>query len=403
LIANPAIAQQGRTVVTTEQSASILVFPKVIADGTRDTIIQITNTSNDTRQAHCFYVNGAPTTPGLPPGLLNPPLCTETDFDIVLTKQQPTHWVVSTGRFTNPAVEACSNTTTCCALTDGKCPDYTEPSGGKINPACCDAGLNLSRVPPVAPDFTGELKCIEVEATGLPIPGNAFKGEATIEDIATGDVSKYNAIGIKGSDVNDLDPVLCLGSPTATDPSGLCPGNAREYAGCPTTWLFDHAATGAPDPVVEDQICPSTGPCSSVSTNLTVVPCTENFETQALTSITLQFEIINEFEESFSVSTSFACWASFDLGASSGSLLPGITDWFTAGALGSEVLQTRIRSLRPPVAPPGGPGIMAVIEETHNDLENGLTARSAQNGHMVGESNVMDLITIPTGQGFGTE
>ena len=30
--------------VTTERSASILVFPRVISDGTRDTIIQITNT-----------------------------------------------------------------------------------------------------------------------------------------------------------------------------------------------------------------------------------------------------------------------------------------------------------------------------------------------------------------------
>ena len=101
LIAKPAVAQR-KTVVTTEQSASILVFPKVIADGTRDTIIQITNTSNNMRHAHCFYVNGAPTIPGLPPGSLNPPLCTETDFDIWLTRQQPTHWVVSTGRLEQP-------------------------------------------------------------------------------------------------------------------------------------------------------------------------------------------------------------------------------------------------------------------------------------------------------------
>ena len=56
--ARPAAAR-----VTTEQSASILVFPKVIADGTRDTIIQITNTSNNMRHAHCFYVNGALTNP----------------------------------------------------------------------------------------------------------------------------------------------------------------------------------------------------------------------------------------------------------------------------------------------------------------------------------------------------
>ena len=38
------------------------------------------------------------------------------------------------------------------------------------------------RVPPVVPDFTGELKCIEVDASGFPVPGNALKGEATLED-----------------------------------------------------------------------------------------------------------------------------------------------------------------------------------------------------------------------------
>ena len=33
--------------VTVEEGVSILIFPKVIADGTRDTVIQITNISND--------------------------------------------------------------------------------------------------------------------------------------------------------------------------------------------------------------------------------------------------------------------------------------------------------------------------------------------------------------------
>jgi hypothetical protein len=388
--ANPAVAQPG-TIITTEQSASILVFPKVIADGSRDTIIQITNTSNNMRHAHCFYVNGAPTDPTLPPGALNPPLCTETDFDIWLTLQQPTHWVVSTGRWTNPAVESCSNTTSCCALNDGSCPDSTEPSGGKVNPACCDAGFNLSAIPPVAPDFTGELKCIEVDSSGAPESGNALKGEATIEDIATGDVSKYNAIGIQGNDNNNGDDVLCLGSANASDEQ--CP-RGPEYAGCPATWVLDHAATEAPDPVVDQQPFCTSSPCSDVRTNLTVVPCTENFESQALTTITLQFSVCNEFEQCLSASTPFSCWASFDLGAPNTALIPGISDIFNAGTLGGELAQTFMRSA---AGTPGG--VLAVIEETHNDTENGLTARSAQNGHMIGEVNVMDLLTIPTGQG----
>src|ERR1700690_2375820 len=102
LVVSGAQAQVVINPPTTEQSASILVFPKVIADGTRDTIIQITNTSNNMRLTHCFYVDGALTNTSLPAGPQNPPLCTEIDFDIVLTKQQPTHWVVSTGRLNNP-------------------------------------------------------------------------------------------------------------------------------------------------------------------------------------------------------------------------------------------------------------------------------------------------------------
>ena len=391
LVAQPAVAQVTRkTVVTTEQSASILVFPKVIADGSRDTIIQITNTSNNMQHAHCLYVNGAPTTPGLPPGLLNPPLCTEIDFDIWLTRQQPTHWVVSTGRLYNPGDSSCTASTKCCALTGGSCPGDTDVSGSD-DADCCDAGFDPGHVPPVAPDFTGELKCILVDSSGAPYSGNSLKGEATLEDIATGDVSKYNAIGIQGNDNQNGDDVLCLGSSTAGN--DLCP-TGSEYAGCPVEWRLDHPATGAPDPVVEQQPFCASSPCSGVSTNLTIVPCTENFETQALTAITLQFLVINEFEQSFTTSTSFACWGSFDLGAPSGSPLPGISDWFTASALGSETLQTRIRSA---AGTPGG--VLAVIEETHQDTINSLTARSAQNGHMIGELNVMDLVTIPIGQG----
>ena len=157
--------------VTTEKSASILVFPKVIADGTRDTVIQITNTSNSMVHAHCFYVNGALTFPELPPGAINPPLWIETDFDIWLTKQQPTHWVVSKGRLVNAADQPCTNNAASVEMSSGL------PSGGFYN--CNDAGLDPGRVPPVVDYFTGELKCIEVDPSGAPLSGNHLKGEAT--------------------------------------------------------------------------------------------------------------------------------------------------------------------------------------------------------------------------------
>ena len=66
-----ALASVARAEVSTDVSGSVLVFPKVVFDGggaeDRDTIIQISNTSNNMVHAHCFYVNGALTDPLAPP------------------------------------------------------------------------------------------------------------------------------------------------------------------------------------------------------------------------------------------------------------------------------------------------------------------------------------------------
>ncbi len=391
ILAQPAVAR-----VTTEQSASILVFPKVIADGTRDTVIQITNTSNNMRHAHCFYTNGAPTVQGLPVGPLNPPLWTEIDFDIWLTKQQPTHWVVSTGR--RDSIEA-----TCRGAATNPGLNCNPTDSGTPNADCCDAGFDPGRVPPVVPDFTGELKCIEVDGSGFPVAGNAFKGEATLEDIATGDVSKYNAIGLKGFDTNNMDGTLCLGGGV----SSACPTGA-EYEACPQSWILDHPAVGASDAAIDNNpnVCNTPGQCSSVSTNLTVVPCTQNYETQSPPPVTLQFAITNEFEQTFSASTTVACWASYNLGdiASTTNPFGGINPIFLTENVGGSTLQTRVRSAS------GTPrGIMAVIEETHVQCPAGNTgcaggaanavARSAQNGHnSFADQAGQDVITIPAEQ-----
>jgi hypothetical protein len=401
--ARPAAAR-----VTTEQSASILVFPKVIADGTRDTIIQITNTSNNMRHAHCFYVNGALTNTAAPPGLLNPPLCTEIDFDIWLTKQQPTHWVVSTGRLDNPLDKPCR--------VNGRLQNCAPSTTGGDAADCCDAGYDPGHVPPVVPDFQGELKCIEVDASGFPVPGNALKGEATLENLADGDVSKYNAIGLKGFDTNNMDGTLCLGGGVVDNsqctgrlaPFSCCTGvgtgncncpSGAEYEACPAAWILDHPSIGAADPVVTEQsFCTDSsgatinGCISSVSTNLTVVPCTENFETQSPQPITLQFVITNEFEQQLSASTTFQCWASLDL--------EDVSSAFTVGFVGGNILQTRMRSAT------GTPfGVMAVLEETHTDsftissTTTSFAARSAQNAHTTFQDQVgPDIITIPADQ-----
>jgi len=407
--------------VTTERSASILVFPKVIANGTRDTIIQITNTSNSMVHAHCFYVNAAPADAELPPDpLLNPPLWQEIDFDIWLTKQQPTHWVVSRGRAVNPQDPTCDR------LTD--------------NYLCPDAGLDPGRVPPLPEDFVGELKCVEVDASGAPISGNHLKGEATIitldvcgphnlcdgdgslcmtdndceigdfcapggntcelsflECTTTGDCveglvdeAKYNGIGIIGNENNNGDSVLCLGG----EASDQCQTGA-EYDACPETWIVNHQAYGSQDLVL--------GEGSFVATNLTIVPCEQNYETQDPESVTLQLLTYNEFEQVLSSSTTLTCWADLKL--------TDINNLFRRATLASDFAQTFIR-------PSGGTqsGILLVGTETHY---LGLAGReiaavgvpdpvegrpyppystASFNAHIEGARVPQDLITIPAEQ-----
>ena len=371
--------------VTTERSSSILVFPKVISDGTRDTVIQITNTSNSMVHAHCFYVNGALTFPDLPAGPINPPLWTEIDFDIWLTKQQPTHWVVSEGRLVNAADAPCSN------------------SGGIFD--CNDAGLDPGRVPPVVEYFTGELKCIEVDPSGAPLSGNHLKGEATTTtfnvcnpgsplnpsdgfctleadtpcttnsqcnaDVV--DVAKYNALGVIGNENNDGDNVLCLGG----EPSEECP-NGAEYDACPQYWIANHFSDGAPNPTVAD---------GSVHTTWTIVPCTQNYETQAPETVTIFIETWNEFEQAFSSFATVTCWDELEL-----SEINPVT--FGYDALGTSFAQSRLR----PSAQTSS-GFMMVQNEAYvSDDDDGFVATADVNLHIEGERPGPDLITIPPEQ-----
>jgi hypothetical protein len=353
--------------VVTEQSASIVVFPKVIADGTRDTIIQITNTWNSMVHAHCFYVNATID-------------CTEVDFDIWLTKQQPTYWLVSEGRLVDPTDPACSR-----AMNVWECPN-----------AGIDPG---SRVPPVVEDFQGELKCIEVDASGSPLSGNHLKGEATLVtydvcnpitstcelggvgcdpadpngdcDPERFDVAKYNALGVFGNENNNGDGVLCLGG----EPSDECP-NGAEYNACPQTWILNHLADGAANPALPD--------VSTVTTDITVVPCEENFETQVPTSVTIQFAITNEYEQTFSASTTVECWAEMQL--------TSINEVFSRESVGSDFIQTRMR----PSALTAS-GFMVVSDERHTSSV-GEAATAAANLHVEGERSGPDLIVIPSEQ-----
>ena len=402
------IATGAQGAVSTERGASILAFPKVLANSDdTDTIIQITNISNNMVHARCFYVNASkdPAT--------GKPLWQVTDFTIWLTTQQPTHWEVGTGRFVDP--------------TDS-CIKY-----GEIVPStyCADAGLDPGAVPPVPDDFVGELKCVEVDVADNPIGGNHLKGEATIK--IDGDVAKYNAIGIQGTDLagstgNELQLNQPLGS---TDmPIG-------EYDACPNALLLNHFTDGVTDPFIlaegaggtcvvekyppdaigssaQGQPCQSDADCpygfckngpvildasgqvalrSATLTDLTLIPCTEDFENSLPSSVTVQFDIYNEFEQHLSASKTVTCWASFYLFQVDSPKNPEMSV-FSFAVQGTTVAHTRIT----PADGDGGVLGVAVTTRANNEPE---LARVALNLHMEGDrftgtnGEVVDVVTLP--------
>src|SRR5262249_34391732 len=119
-----------------------------------------------------------------------------------------------------------------------------------------------------------------------------------------------------------------------------------EYDACPNVLLLNHFADGVTDPVLlefgaggtcdvggnpcqKDSDC-AEGPCvngpqiedplsgelslrSATVTDLTLIPCTQDFENAQPATVTVQFEIFNEFEERFSTSTTVTCWKNFFL------------------------------------------------------------------------------------------
>lgn len=415
----------------TDRAGTLLLFPKIIADGTRDTLVQITNTLNTERFAHCLYVNAAAFCSSsqelctlLPGGDSDCPLLGETcvpqwqelNFDISLTRQQPTIWRVSTGRTLNATDEE-----------GGNCSE--EEVEGVIRQSCpgIDPG---SSIPPPPQPFRGELKCVETDEGGAPRPGNALKGEALLETLGSvpPQVSAYNSINIEASDGESAD-----GDNTEDFALKLANG---EFNVCPDTIEFSNYAHLAQDPIAADApgaICSTNGLCSGganpgaacttgggecdggtcqtcpVRTEITFIPCTQNFELGLPIPTVVQVRSIDELETSQSAILELNCWANYSLDE----INPNIFNEFNRG----DFLKTRIftsptgtRCLRGSVFTDGTnpslncddnsdcgtggvcgpqPGVLAIIEEFHEwdgSLGgSGAAGSAAANGHMIGQ------------------
>jgi hypothetical protein len=361
-LAMVAMAGAARADVTTEPPSSILILPKIVADGTRDTLIEITNTSNSLVFAHCFYVNGAPVDPTRPPGPTNPPLWQEVDFFLFLTRQQPTQWLVSEGRDVNP-------------MDAPTTPGY---------------GIDPGLIPPAVPGFQGELLCVQVDQSGSPVGGNALIGAATLVG-PEGDSSKHNAIGILGIEV-DGDNVLNL--------------DGVEYNSCPDQLVFTHFAEGVEDPFLGDG--------SVVTGRLALVPCTHDLENGIPSQVSVSVLSFDEFEDRLSGNINFICRFDEDL---SSTAIAG-PDGNPFAPTGGSVFGTwKYSILEPNPVCEGGSrnrlpctvdadcpngtctgevGLLGVLEQAHGS-DSGAVTRSSQNLHTMGEQPGSVITTVDLG------
>lgn len=315
--------------LSTDQPGALLLFPKIVRDPQRDTVVQISNTTGGRLSLLCFYVNGAPDP------TTGEPLCQAVDFKISLTRQQPTVWVAGSGLGAQP--------------TDNR-------------PLELHPGL----IPPLADGFMGQLLCGVIDEGEVPAARNALTGVATLVDRASGAAHKYAAFSFRATGANNRDKVLAL--------------DDREYSACPRLLLLNHFYDQAPDPVSS----------AAVTTNITFVPCSTDFEHSVPATTNLLFETFNEFEQRLSASLTVTCFADLPL--------PWIDSRpdrtrsvFHFAVQGTLVGQTRIRPV-PTRALEQGVGVVAIAEEIRDGGRNA-TALQPQ---FIGGSLQGDVIVLPS-------
>jgi hypothetical protein len=281
-----------------DTGAAVLVWPKIIVDSSRDTVLELTNQSPQPAAAHCFYINGNPrceNTGAVCDSALDceedgffancVPGWIEVNFDVILTRDQPLAWSARNGLSSGGGIGQ--------SLEEGKVPC----PAGPIDP-CIPAETNAgTRVPPVGESpFVGELKCIQVDRnTRLPVEcqgaacRNDLEGAATITKVELGqiDTQKYNAVGLRTSPAGvNSDSLLVIG------------GEDAEYQPCAETLVFNHLFDFAIDPI---------SGIWEAHSELSLVPCTQNLLTQEVPRVTAQFLVYNEFEQRLSTSRPVDC------------------------------------------------------------------------------------------------
>jgi hypothetical protein len=169
-------------------------------------------------------------------------------------------------------------------------------------------------VPPFFGD--GEMKCAVVADRPEIEFHNTIQGRATIFQ-ESGNTVSYGAVGFRRLSDGDYTGTVSL--------------NGSTYAQCPDRLHFD---------VLTDR--------PSSTSEIVLVPCSEDLLFQIPTTITVQFLITNEFEQSFSASISVTCFERRALSA--------ITDTLNRANLGTDTAHLSVRGS-------GGPLLGLAIDQ----------------------------------------
>ncbi len=282
-----------------DNPSGVVIFPKIVVDTANgiDTRLHLSNASSrpngqdsSDQMAHCFYVNAnnhctntgtvcssfADCEDGGVFGACVPGWI-ETNFDIFFTQAQPIGWVAS----------------------EGLAGDDLPCRATFLNPnPCVGLGSNSgTRIPPISEDpFIGELKCIQA-ASDTRLPHNCdsvancrndLTGHAAITSSALADVASYRAAGLENVRSNG-DNSLVIGGDRDT---------TAEYEPCADVLVMDFVYDGATDPISGSL---------EAATELTLVPCTQDFRGQSTPPVTAQFLVYNEFEQRLSTSRRVEC------------------------------------------------------------------------------------------------
>lgn len=372
---------------TTNRPASIVVWPKIVVDTSArwlvaptDTRLMLSSTNaSGIKQAHCFYINATGHCSNDGAGCRDATDCggrgecvpswNETDFDVVLTQEQPLAWYASDGlargQFPLEGPFRCNAPfVNLQCFSDAQCPN---------NVGCNTGQSNLgSAIPPVPEDpFIGALVCIQFTGGSQSAPDQTatrdkLYGDATI---LTGlNPARYNAVGLEatGNGVSNGQLVLADG------------GN---YASCPGVLILSHMFDGAVDPITNNVAI-------QYISDLTLVPCSNDFSTQTPGRSVAQFLVFNEFEQRFSTSRTVDCLFHATQLSRIDTRNPA-RSIFSAGVAGTLGGQTRIRGVGG--VPPLGSGLLGVAQA---NFPTGTLSSAAYDLHQQGNGR-SDLMILP--------